>query len=229
MTASAYILFGLSLAWCLLWTARASRSWVMPTVLAVIGAIQWGMADSGFYRDGLAFPPPQLALLAPMLIGLGLIFLVPAGRRWVHKLDLTALTALHILRVPVELVLHEAFLKGLVPRSMTYSGHNFDILTGLSAAFMTAWLVSRRKPGKWVLVAWNFLGIALLGIVVVTAVFSIPSSVQRWAFEQPNILVVSAPWVLLPAALVPAVLWAHLAALFKLLAKPRPEEVLIAR
>jgi hypothetical protein len=229
VSTSAYILFGLALAWCLLWTARATRGWVMPTVLATIGALQWFLADSGFYRDTLAFPPPQLALLAPMVIGLGLVFLVPAGRRWSGGMDLTALTALHILRVSVELVLHDAFLKGLVPRSMTYSGYNFDILTGLSAAFLTAWLVSRNKPGKRVLVAWNILGILLLGIVVVTAVFSIPSSVQRWAFEQPNILVVSTPWVLLPAVLVPAVLWAHFAALFKLLTKPYPEPVMAGR
>ncbi|MGV3636963.1 MAG: hypothetical protein ACO1NQ_04875, partial [Flavobacteriales bacterium] len=146
-----------------------------------------------------------------------------AGRRWCRTLDLTALTALHILRVPVELVLHEAYTEGLVPRGMTYSGHNFDILTGLSAAFMTAWLVSRKKPGTRVLVAWNIGGLVLLAIVVVTAVFSIPSSVQRWAFEQPNTLVVSTPWVLLPAVLVPAVLWAHCAALFQLSAKHRSE------
>lgn len=197
----------------------------MPAVLATIGALQWFLADSGFYRDALAFPPPQLALLAPMVVGLGLLFLIPAGRRWSGGMDLTALAALHILRVPVELVLHEAYLEGLVPRSMTYSGHNFDIVTGLSAAFLTAWLVSQKKPSQRVLVAWNLLGIVLLAIVVITAVFSIPSSVQRWAFDQPNILVVSTPWVLLPAVLVPAVLWAHITALFNLLGKARPEAV----
>lgn len=225
MSTSAYILFGLALTWCLSWTARATRGWLMPAVLATIGALQWFLADSGFYRDALAFPPPQLALLAPMVVGLGLLFLIPAGRRWSGGMDLTALTALHILRVPVELVLHEAYLEGLVPRSMTYSGHNFDIVTGLSAAFLTAWLVSQKKPSQRVLVAWNLLGIVLLAIVVITAVFSIPSSVQRWAFDQPNILVVSTPWVLLPAVLVPAVLWAHITALFNLLGKARPEAV----
>jgi uncharacterized membrane protein YeaQ/YmgE (transglycosylase-associated protein family) len=223
MSVSASILFGLALVWCLFWTARATRGWALPVVLAVVGAVQWLLADSGFYGDTTGFPPPQSALLAPMVIGLCLVFLLPAGWRWSRNTDLTALTALHILRMPVELVLHEAYLEGLVPRSMTYSGHNFDIITGLSAAFLTAWLVSRKKPSKGVLVAWNILGIVLLAIVVVTAVFSIPSSVQRWNFDQPNILVVSVPWVLLPAVLVPAVLWAHITALFNLLGKARPE------
>ncbi len=33
--------------------------------------------------------------------------------------NMVALTALHILRLPVELVLHDAYLHHLVPRSMT--------------------------------------------------------------------------------------------------------------
>ncbi|MBL7952213.1 MAG: hypothetical protein JNM62_10885 [Flavobacteriales bacterium] len=155
-----------------------------------------------------------------MVLALVAAFILPAGRRWLGNADITALTALHVLRVPVELVLHEAYLDHLVPRSMTYSGHNFDIATGLSAAFLTAWMLSRRKPGKAVLVAWNLGGLVLLGIVVVTAIFSIPSSVQRWAFEQPNVLVIGTPGVLLPAMLVPAVLWAHFTALYQLLGRP---------
>ena len=218
---SAYILFGLAVVWCVLLTAKASRGWAFPAILGLVGALQWWLANAGFYRDTAAFPPPQLAILVPMVLGLIAVFAFPGGRNWLRGTDLTALTALHVLRFPVELVLHEAYLKGLVPRSMTYSGHNFDILTGLSAAFMVAWMVSRRKPAKAVLVAWNLGGLFLLGIVVVTAVFSIPSSVQRWAFDQPNVLVVYSPWILLPAVLVPAVLWGHVAALYQLLARPR--------
>ena len=62
------------------------------------------------------------------------------------------------------------------------------------------------------LVAWNLGVLALFGIVVVTAVFRIASSVQRWAFNQPNVLVVYFPWVLLPAMLVPGgfgPMWPH--------------------
>ncbi|MBL7981081.1 MAG: hypothetical protein JNL52_04645 [Flavobacteriales bacterium] len=108
---------------------------------------------------------------------------------------------------------------------MTYSGHNFDILIGLSAAFLLAWSLSARKPCRWVLVVWNSIGILTLVNVVMTAVLSIPSSVQRFAFDQPNVLVISAPWVLLPAILVPAVLWAHVTALVKLLGRGPAEAV----
>jgi len=225
MSTSAYILFGFAVVWCFFWTARASKSWLLPLVLVGFGGLHWMLVTSGFYRDTVAFPPPQMALMAPMVLGLVVLLVLPSGRRWLRGADLIALTTLHILRVPVELVLHDAYQNGLVPRSMTYSGHNFDIITGLSAAFLVAWLFSKRGPGKQLLVAWNILGLTLLAVVVITAVLSIPSSVQRLAFDQPNLLVVSTPWVLLPAMLVPAVLWAHVAALVKLLGKGGSEAV----
>lgn len=185
-----------------------------------LGAVHLWLAGRGVYLDATAWPPPQAALLAPVLLALVIAVLRPRGRAWMGGLPLTALTALHVLRVPVELVLHEAFTAGLVPRDMTYSGFNFDILSGLSAAFLLAWMNSRRPPGRTVLLVWNVLCLVLLGIVVVTAVLSIPSLVQRINFAQPNVLVLSPPWVLLPALLVPSVLFAHVAALVQLLRRP---------
>lgn len=221
MSISSNILFYLGVAWCLLWAWKASRGWILPTILCCSGALHWLLIDSGFYRDTEAFPPPQLALVAPMVLGLAVVIAIPGCWRWLSNTNMVALTALHILRLPVELVLHDAYLHHLVPRSMTYSGHNFDIFTGISALFLTAWLVSRKPPGRNLLIGWNIAGLVLLGVVVFTAVFSIPSSIQRWAFDQPNVLVLGTPGILLPAMLVPAVLWAHVAALVKLLGKGR--------
>jgi hypothetical protein len=148
--------------------------------------------------------------------------LTPAGRRWLRSLDLLSLVMLNVLRIPVELVLHESYVMGLVPRGMTYSGHNFDIFSGISAALMAAWLLSRRPPSRGVLIAWNLVCLTLLCIVVVTAVGSIPSAVQRWNFDHPNVLVLSTPYVLLATLLVPAVLWSHVAMLVKLVRPHTP-------
>ncbi len=216
MPTASYILFGLATVWCIAWVARASRGWIMPLLLMASGAVHWLLADQGYYRNVVSFPPPQMALLVPLIIGMVLLFALPGGRRWLLKADIKALTALHILRIPVEIVLHEAYLKGHVPKAMTFSGHNFDILTGSSAVFLVVWMAAGKGPGRRILLVWNLVGTVLLGIVVVTAVLSIPSSIQRLSFDQPNILVVSPPWILLPAMLVPAVLWGHAVALFQL-------------
>jgi len=144
---ASYILFGLATVWCIAWVARASRGWIMPLLLMASGAVHWLLADQGYYRNVVSFPPPQMALLVPLIIGMVLLFALPGGRRWLLKADIKALTALHILRIPVEIVLHEAYLKGHVPKAMTYSGHNFDILTGLSAVFSSSMTTSATPAG----------------------------------------------------------------------------------
>lgn len=222
------LLFLFAVAWCLFWGFMATRSRGFLLLMAMWGVLHWVLATRGVYGDATATPPPQALFLAPVVLALLVALILPAGRRWLHSLDLLALTALHILRIPVELVLHQAWARGLVPRDMTYSGHNFDILSGISAACLVAWLLSKRPPSRGVLIAWNVVCLGLLLNVVVTAVLSIPSVLQRLNFDQPNVLVTRTPFVLLPAILVPAVLWSHVAALFKLTsgagrpARPRP-------
>lgn len=210
-------LFCFAVLWCLFWAFVASRSRVLLLIMAGVGVVDWLLANSGFYNAPTAVPPHQVLLLAPTLLGILLLLVLPAGRRWLRGLDLVSLVMLNVLRIPVELVLHEGWAVGLVPRGMTYSGHNFDILSGITAALLAAWLLSRRPPPRGVLIAWNLVCLVLLGIVVVTAIGSIPSVVQAWNFDRPNVLVLSPPYVLLPAVLVPAVLWSHVAMLVQLL------------
>lgn len=222
LSATDEVLFCFAVLWCLFWAFIATRSRAFLLLMAGLGAVQWALTSNGFYADTTHVPPPQLLLVGPVLVALAVVVLTPAGRRWLHSLGLLPLVMLNVLRIPVELVLHEGYVMGLVPRGMTFSGHNFDILSGISAALMAAWLLSRRPPSRTVLIAWNVVCLVLLAIVVVTAVGSIPSAVQRWNFDRPNVLVLTTPYVLLPAILVPAVLWSHLAMLVKL-AKPGGE------
>jgi hypothetical protein len=219
MGSGSEILFLLAILWCLFWLLAATRSRWFALGVVVLGAVQWMLAASGVYTNAQAFPPPQLLLLAPVLIVLLGTVLLPQGRAWLRGLSLFALTAVHALRLPVELVLHDAYEAGLVPQDMTYSGFNFDILSGITAVLLLVWMRSARTPNRTVLVVWNLVCLALLFVVVGTAVLSIPSSIQRLNFEQPNLLVTSTPWVLLPAVLVPTVLFAHVAALVQLLGK----------
>lgn len=220
MTTAHELLFALAVLWCVLCAYAATSSRWFVAGLIALGAVHWLLAADGVYADATAFPPPQAALLGPVLLALIALLLHPKGRAWLGALPLIPLTALHILRIPVELVLHGGYEAGLVPQGMTYSGHNFDIVSGLTAIGMVAWMASKRPPSRAVLVGWNIVCLVLLAIVVVTAALSVPSTVQRINFEQPNVLVVRAPYVLLPALLVPCVLWAHMAALTKLLRRP---------
>lgn len=127
------------------------------------------------------------------------------------------LTYLHVVRVPVEMVLWWLFLNGAVPQLMTFEGKNMDVFSGLSAVFIAYFGYTQHKLNKTLLLAWNFICLALLINIVFMAVLSAPLAFQQFAFEQPNIGVFHFPFVFLPGFIVPIVLFSHLLCIRKLL------------
>ena len=99
---------------------------------------------------------------------------------------------------------------------MTFEGRNFDILSGITAPIV-AWLAFRnQKTNRILLIIWNIFALILLFNIVITAFLSVPSPIQQLAFEQPNRAVLYFPFVWLPAAVVPIVLFSHLASLWQI-------------
>ncbi|MNY38553.1 hypothetical protein D3C86_1731870 [compost metagenome] len=129
------------------------------------------------------------------------------------------LTYVHLIRIPVELVLYGLFLNGAIPELMTFEGRNFDILAGITAPLVGFFGISQSKMGKTSLLLWNFACLGLLLNIVVTAILSAPSPFQQLSFEQPNIAILYFPFSWLPVFVVPLVLFAHLAAIRKLIKK----------
>jgi hypothetical protein len=174
------------------------------------------LATGGFYQHFEYSPPRAVTfgfLPAGLLIALYFIFF---RRSFIDKLSLKVLTLLHVVRIPVELVLLALFEHGLVPQAMTFEGRNFDILSGLSAPLIY-WLAFRGGPvNRLLLIGWNVVTLALLANIVITAVLSFPSPMQTVGIEQPNVGITYFPFIWLAAVIVPIVLFAHLAALWKL-------------
>ena len=82
------------------------------------------------------------------------------------------------------------------------------------------YLKQAAKPSRSLLIAWNIICLALLANVVIHAVLSVPSPIQQFNFDQPNVFVLQAPFALLVAILVPCVLFADIAALVGLARRP---------
>ena len=172
---------------------------------------QAALASSGFYLAVEAFPPrlPFFAVV-PSIVLIILLFIF-ARKDFISRLPLKTLTLLHVIRIPVEIVLLWLFQNGQVPQLMTFEGRNFDILSGLTAPLI-AWFAFRNgKTNRPLLIAWNIFALLLLTNIVANAVLSIPTSFQKFAFEQPNRAVLYFPFVWLPAVIVPIVLFSHLA------------------
>ncbi len=176
----------------------------------------------GYFVQADGLPPRMVLQAIPPFLTILLLFVLPAGRKLLDRLNQSALTWIHTVRVPVEVVLFWLFAYRYVPEIMTFEGRNFDILSGITAPVMVL-LAFHKKiiPGK-ILFLWNVICLLLLINIVVTAVLSAPFMFQQMAFEQPNIGVLYFPFNWLPGFIVPVVLFAHLAQLRFLLKKVTP-------
>lgn len=178
--------------------------------------IQALLSLNGFYLKTDTMPPRvfMFAVLPTILL---IIFLfVFHSESFVSNFSLKTLTLLSIVRIPVEIVLFWLFENGQVPQLMTFEGRNFDILSGITAPIVT-WLAFRHgKTNRILLVVWNIIALLLLFNIVATAAFSVPSPIQKLAFEQPNRAVLYFPFIWLPAVVVPIVLFSHLASLWQI-------------
>ena len=79
---------------------------------------------------------------------------------------------------------------------MTWSGNNFDVVTGASAAILGLLAVRGPLP-RWLVALWNVMGIALLVTVVAIAVMSTPTVLRRFWNEPAVLLPYEAPlnWI----------------------------------
>jgi len=174
------------------------------------------MAMSGVYQQSGSLPPRVVTLgVLPALLVIATYFIFFRSE-FIERLSLKTLTILHVIRIPVELTLLWLFQAGQVPLIMTFEGRNFDILSGLTAP-LAFWLGFRGgRTNRVFLIVWNIFALALLANIVITAIFSFPSPMQRFGFEQPNVGITYFPFIWLATIIVPIVLFAHLAALWKL-------------
>lgn len=138
------------------------------------------------------------------------------GQRLAANLPLYALIGFHVFRLPLELVLHQWYMEGVLPVQMTYSGHNFDIFTGLLAALVAALEFIGKLPRK-AACAFNVLGLALLGNVASIAVRSSPIPLRTYLNEPPVLLALNAPYTWILPVCVAGALCGHLLTFRKLL------------
>ena len=186
-------------------------------ILLIWLALQTLVGLSGFYTVTDTIPPRFLLLVLPPLLFIIGLFSASKGRQYLDSLDAKALTVLHTIRIPVEIVLFWLFINKTVPQLMTFEGRNFDILSGLTAPIIFYFGFIRNQLNRKIILAWNFICLGLLINVVANAVLSAPFPFQKFAFDQPNIAVLYFPFNWLPSCVVPLVLLSHLATIRQIL------------
>jgi hypothetical protein len=212
------LVMGLSTFLCVYFLAKASSAYTTRVlVIATIWLVlQTVVSLSGFYANTAAMPPRFILAVAPPLLLIIGLFSTRSGRRFINDLDLSTLTLLHIVRIPVELVLFWLFLNKKIPEIMTFEGQNFDIISGITAP-VVYYLFLKERIGSGIMLMWNFLCLVLLINIVSTAILSAPFPFQQFGFEQPNVAVLYFPFVWLPCCIVPIVLFSHVVAIKRLM------------
>lgn len=200
-----------AVAWIVLFARRNGRralilSAAVFTVMAMSGFAAWSGTLSQFNR----FPPPMLIMFASVFMMSFAVGLSPFGRAAAAELSFAALIGLQGFRLPLELIMHHAGNIGIMPVQLSYSGYNFDSVTGISALLIFTLFKSGRPVSRSVLWAWNVWGSLCLVVIAIIAIATSP--VIRLFGDEPqnlNTWVLYFPYVWLPVVLVTVAISSH--------------------
>ena len=198
----------------ILWVARAARS-----LHLAIGASAWLILTSLLAHLSLlsdfSATPPRAPILLGVTMALTLAIASTRHGQTIARRPASWLIGVQAFRLPVELLIHLATTQHIAPPQLTWSGLNFDIITGITALLLAPF--AHRAP-RALLLGWNILGCGLLLNVMVVAILSLPTPLQQ--LHPDNTWVTHFPYVSLPTILVPTALLAHIALFRKLLSRP---------
>ena len=217
----AFVVIPLGLLVALLWGTQAAsrrlneddstrrRAMLITVVVAAVWmTVTWRAAESGILRLWSATPPPFALLVVAILGVTAALACTGYGRRLALGLPLWVLVGIQGFRLPLELAMHAMYERGVMPQQMSYSGRNFDILTGITA-LIVAWLVFSDRVGRRVVLTWNVLGLLLVINVVTVGILSTPRF-RLFGDDRLNVFITYPPFIWLPAVMVLAALAGHL-------------------
>jgi hypothetical protein len=205
MTIIAVIVAALTVA--LVTRAGRAPGIAAAVLVAIVMVVEYALASSGVLHEWTRRPPPML-LAAAVPINLALAAaLSPIGRRIAMSASFAAIIGIQAFRLPLELLMHRAATIGLMPEQMSYTGRNFDIVSGI-LAIVVAWMSLRSSRSRPAVLAWNIVGTVLLLNIVTVAIASLPVF-AAFGPNRLNTWVAEPPYVFLPTVLVPAAVFGH--------------------
>ncbi len=188
--------------------------------LAFLGMGTWllltgWLSIRGFFKVTTSEPPRLLVFVAFVLLVILAIMAFKRTREAIQEMPMATLTYIHLVRIPIEVILWWLFLHGWMPKELTFEGANYDILSGITAVYAALFLVGRKVRPVGAII-WNLLTLGLLFNVVIRAIWTTPYFADPLLPIDINRAVLFFPYTWLPLAVVPAILFCHLAALNKL-------------
>ena len=189
----------------------AQTAGVLFLWIVFLGVLAYG----GYFNQDFTQFPPRIALIGAgnLAFLMTMIFSKKIGV-WVQNLKMENLIWIQSFRFILEIILNQMAKEGTLPQNMTFRGHNFDILIGLSAPVI-AYLYTQGKVSNQFLKIWNIAGIILVANVLIHGILSAPG-VEVLHPEVLNYIISYFPYVWLPGFFVLTALMLHILSLRKL-------------
>lgn len=182
-----------------------TRRWVVQTGIALVVwlSVTAVISASGILESS-GLPPRAMLFMGACNLLVVVYALSPAGRRLAHGLPIAALVGFQAFRFPLELVLHQWYVEGVLPIQMTYVGRNLDIITGVAGLVAGVWMW-KKGPSRALVWGFNLLGLGLLFNVASIAILSSPVPFRSFTEGPAVLLVFHFPygWIL-PMCVAPA-------------------------
>lgn len=171
------------------------------------------MGYFGVVRDSALRPPGILFIVVPVVLFLVVFLLRVRSSGAALSFPLWILIGTQSFRIGVELFLHQLWIEGVVPKTLTFEGANMDIFIGASAPFIALLCVRGGSLANKAALAWNVLGLLALANVVTRSVLTAPGPFNLIHAEVPNMMMSTFPYLFIPAFFVPLAVVLHILAI----------------
>lgn len=185
------------------------------TIWLMIGILGWILllallASMGVFAQFDQLPPRLPMLLFAAMLTMVFLITRPVTKKLAAAVPLHWPLILQGFRVPLEFILWSLFINNALPEQMTFSGYNYDILSGILGLIVGFGLFKGWVKSKALIMAYNILGLVLLATIVTIAVLSIPTPFRYFMNEPANTIVAYVPYVWIPGVYVLTALFLHL-------------------
>lgn len=180
--------------------AQTTRATIGITIwLAMIGGVVAGGVMPRLPLSGLPF------FFGGIILVSGWLGLSRLGGNLAAHVPLAALVGFQAFRLPLELVLHMWVESGTIPETMTWTGKNWDIVSGITALAAVPF-APKHRAAAW---AANVIGIGLLLNVMRVALLSAPVPFG-WNVKPPLLVAFHLPYAFIGPVCVGGALAGHL-------------------
>jgi hypothetical protein len=204
-------------------SAERTRTWLaiaIPLTLWHAGA--WVIVSKGLLRPGaVSIPLLPLLLFVPTAIAILLLWRSRFVGVMLDAMPASWLIGLQFYRI-VGATFLVGWIAGTLPGAFALPAGIGDVSTALMALPVAVGLASGKAGSVRAALLWNMFGIADLILAIVLGSLTSPGPLQRLAFDNPNLLILTFPTAITPAFTVPSSLVLHALSLRQLLRRTHP-------